>query len=154
MSISRWRRRMAGVATAAARTRARSRSVWSTAPSAASSASGTTTTSSGASTSRAPTQFFSTHSTSTTTHLARRDLITPVLGAAKCAALIERAPIQAIPYRGTTERERALHANAEPLSPAEGGGTMVTINFDAAALADVERPVMQRDRQGVLIDPP
>ncbi len=32
---------------------------------------------SGASTSRAPNQFFSTHSTSTTTHLARRDLITP-----------------------------------------------------------------------------
>lgn len=32
---------------------------------------------SGASTSRAPTQFFSTHSTSTTTHLTRRDLITP-----------------------------------------------------------------------------
>ena len=32
---------------------------------------------SGASTSRAPNQFFSTHSTSTTMHLARRELITP-----------------------------------------------------------------------------
>jgi type IV secretion system protein VirD4 len=32
---------------------------------------------SGVSTSRAPSQFFSTHSTSTTAHLARRDLITP-----------------------------------------------------------------------------
>lgn len=32
---------------------------------------------SGASTSRTPNQFFSTHSTSTTTHLSRRDLIAP-----------------------------------------------------------------------------
>ena len=31
-------------------------------------------------------------------------------------ALIEGAPIMAIPYRGTTERERALLANDAPLS--------------------------------------
>jgi hypothetical protein len=35
-------------------------------------------------------------------------------------ALIERQPIQAIPYRGTTERERDLCANGERLTAEEG----------------------------------
>jgi hypothetical protein len=42
-------------------------------------------------------------------------------------ALIERVPIQAIPYRGTTERERALCANAEPLTRAEAEAFIDTV---------------------------
>ncbi len=42
-------------------------------------------------------------------------------------ALIEKAPIQAIPYRGTTERERALCNNAEPLTAEEGEAFLDTV---------------------------
>ena len=42
-------------------------------------------------------------------------------------AFIEKAPIMAIPYRGTTERERALLANSETLSAAESAALIETI---------------------------
>jgi hypothetical protein len=42
-------------------------------------------------------------------------------------ALIEQAPIQAIPYRATTERERAMLANSAPLSAAEGEAFVDTL---------------------------
>ncbi|HUA56473.1 MAG TPA: hypothetical protein VMB81_30095 [Candidatus Sulfotelmatobacter sp.] len=52
-------------------------------------------------------------------------------------ARIEQQPIMAIPYKGTTERERALLANAEPLTAEEGEAFLdVVLNQPEPAYID------------------